>query len=607
MVVLKDYAVHRLASLRSAGFSLLEVLVAVLVLAIGLLALAALLGTVARHSADAKARSRVAMLLSSEMATLRARDYGGLASGVATDDAEAAHCAEPASTTQQAACDAGIASLSTTRTVARHGSTANDERFEAGAPRGRSGAEFKDVVATARWTGASGRLHAMTLRTALGPVALDPNSLRLDVVRHAPQRAVVRQAAVEVLAPDGVSIALGNGRVSTTSHPVAERVGEAIVGTRFDVSVLTPEGASAVVDQRIETTVVPCTCRYGAGGDRLAPAWRQARWPAIWTGARYDLHVPDVETPAPGTRHASGPEPGVVQHALCTECCRDRHDDPDDTVNAKFDPEDAHTPYSKFDRVEGALVAASDTTSARYIEACRLIRVDGLWRTAADLSLRQFGLLETESVDGVQAKTGLPTASAAARYAQFVEDYLARHDASTGTPPEGAQAMFDDPARSLNTPEKVSIAAPSDADPRYLHARGLYVDHLERRARDALAHALAEARTRGRCTSDAPDLADCVLPFLPFATLNLTELAEWRATDPAILAVGAGNTRATPARPSGGRTHALDIGAADSVATVRRSNSGVANAAEPGATDIADDAVLSDAQAFDVGNAASMP
>src|SRR6478609_6955906 len=63
---------------RSGGFSLLEVLVAIVVLTVGLLALAALQGSLTRSSADAKVRARVASMLAARMDALRSGSYGQL-------------------------------------------------------------------------------------------------------------------------------------------------------------------------------------------------------------------------------------------------------------------------------------------------------------------------------------------------------------------------------------------------------------------------------------------------------------------------------------------------------------------------------------------------
>jgi len=63
--------IHRTAG-RAPGFSLIEVLIAVVVLATGLLALTALQGRLAQASSEAKTRSRVAAMLASRMDELRA-------------------------------------------------------------------------------------------------------------------------------------------------------------------------------------------------------------------------------------------------------------------------------------------------------------------------------------------------------------------------------------------------------------------------------------------------------------------------------------------------------------------------------------------------------
>ena len=65
----------------STGFSLLEVLIAVVVLATGFLALTALQISLTRSSADAKVRGRLAAMLTTRMDDLRNAGYGTLADG----------------------------------------------------------------------------------------------------------------------------------------------------------------------------------------------------------------------------------------------------------------------------------------------------------------------------------------------------------------------------------------------------------------------------------------------------------------------------------------------------------------------------------------------
>ncbi len=63
-------------SARNSGFTLLEVLVALLVITMGLLGLAGTLGPIAALAAEGRARGRVAMVLESRMDRMRAELLG---------------------------------------------------------------------------------------------------------------------------------------------------------------------------------------------------------------------------------------------------------------------------------------------------------------------------------------------------------------------------------------------------------------------------------------------------------------------------------------------------------------------------------------------------
>ncbi len=594
-------AIHRT---RNSGFSLLEVMIAVVVLATGLLALAALQGSLTRASAEAKVRGRVAALLSAHMDELRATQYAsaqtladdGCATDLGADDwVPASFCTE-----------AGIGEITATQTVTLYSSAVGASSFSTTHTPAAGDPEFKRVVLTATWSDAGGTDHRLAMDSQLSDLALKDSLFPSPSTSGTPTGApVVRQDSPETAGV--IPIAMGNGDSSAASNPTPELVGKSnnqtLVGTRFNVLTYTPTGGSAVIQKRFENDVIKCTCQYGAGGDNLPEIYRTAQWPAVWTGTRYDVYSPDPVADAPGQSLESGPKSGVDQSALCTECCRDHHDT-NATGVAKFDPERSDGSVSKYyPNGAGTLVQVTNSGNDKtYIDSCRIIRVDGFWRTASDMYSRQFGLLETETVSSKQAKTGLPTTDATTAYTSFVKNYLKQYDGTVGTAPAGAQAAYDG-TTNINNPATVAISTPSNSDYRYLHARGLYVDYLEEKARNKLASVLASTSVDGQCPTGTP-LEDCVLPFLPFTTINLTELAKWVASDTNVLTVNSQNQLGTdPTQPSGGRTLGVKVGDADNNSSMRRSSSGVAaSSIITGGVDPTDASLLgTDSQPFHVG------
>lgn len=588
------------ASIR--GFTLIEILIAVVILATGLLALTALQGRLAQTSAEAKTRSRVATMLSARMDELRVGQYGNPDLDVVTGTGSKVTnftCASAAPdwlcTTQT---ESSVTGLGVRQQVDRYTSAVSAGSFSiSGTPADSvSIPEFKRITLLATWTDATGGGRRLSVTSDVSPLSIGSDKF---ITEHDPGtgggKAIVRQDSPETAGV--IPIALGDGNSTAASNPKPELTGdgESITATSFNILTYVPGGTSAVIQKRFENEVIKCKCQYGAAGNsfsNLGAIYQKAEWPAVWTGSRYDVYVPSAATNAPGTTFISGQASGVTQSDLCTECCRDHHDTAATGV-AKFDPERS-VGVSKYD---ANLAEVTNVNSGSYVDACRVIRVDGFWRVASDMYARQMGLLETETVSSVQAKTGLPTTAATSAYETFVKDYLDAYTGGTGTAPSGAQAMFD--ATGLNAPATVTINTPSNTDYRYLHDRGLYVDYLEADARTVVADAITNCAT-------GVAIADCVLPVLPFTTINLTEIAKWTASAPSILTINSGNLLATdPSQPSGSRTIGIANGPSDSTAEMRLSNSGVAvqSTFTFNGVDTADNTdVYTDSQAFQVGS-----
>jgi hypothetical protein len=227
---------------------------------------------------------------------------------------------------------------------------------------------------------------------------------------------------------------------------------------------------------------------------------------------------------------------------------------------------------------------------------------------ASDLYARQFGLLETQSEGDQAAKSGLPTGNAVNLYTDFAKGYLTLYDGSASTLVEDGQAMFAG-TPGIDTPDLVAIPQPSNLDYRYLHGRGLYVDYLEEQARNRLIDMLDPDNEQGCSEQD-----DCALSFLPFVTINLTEIAKWEEVDgDGVLTINNGNLlAANPNEPSGGRTIGQAAGTSSNQGSMRKSNSGVAvnsvlDATVAGVDPSDNSELLTDKQAFEVGGSAGGP
>ena len=410
------------------------------------------------------------------------------------------------------------------------------------------------------WTDATGNPQTVSVNDAVG--TLNPGDAAL--VTKKPVKITPRYALEKIYNPASaagvIPIAVGNNSNSAATNPKPEViVGNSVVETRFDV--LTYSGlvgdTTVTAQSRVETAMVGCSCDFST-----APASNstiRGFRPAYWEGTRYS--VPDQATYVP----KAGEKSGATQSAKCSICCRDHHD-PIGTSGPTFAP-------LRVTKVSGAVTAVHPhyyttngttwtvSTTGPYQDACRLIRSDGIFRVAPDLNNDYFGLLatgdgtsagtsvpDTTSVDGTPSVTG-----AVARYQKYVIGYLTGRFI-TPTPTAGAaQATYNtvNTSAPVNSPPSTYPIELADTAPyvlthpvsidialinttgKWLHSRGLYIDYLEQDAVDAIS----VAKSDSACTATQTALSICILKLLPFTTINLTEVADWAASDATRMAV----------------------------------------------------------------------
>ncbi|MCW8925272.1 MAG: prepilin-type N-terminal cleavage/methylation domain-containing protein, partial [Xanthomonadales bacterium] len=379
-----EYRARIIGRKLDSGFTLLEILIAILIISIGLAALANLQGKLTQYGAIAKQRTLAMNLAEQQIETMQSfytmGDTGADACAVApTGFDDLKNC------TSGATVSAGNMQFNMTWSVDNYTQNADGTTTTWTSGSGSIRPDLKMVTIGVEWTNGQGDTHGVELVDIVDATPIfNTGRISARVDSNVPPRTPFNPADF----PGVVEIAIGNQKIkgSTTPEPKIENRGNNVI-TTFDVVTFLRAGDNAYLQRREEFKVVNCICTMDAG-------LGTGREPTMWDGHEYALG----ELVAKRTGSVSANETG--QPYGCEMCCNDHHDgvgavDKYDSFRPAFSGDagsfNFYGDHAHYQIVDGAKVLAGEGDD--YLEACRLIRKDGLFKLTTDMSRQNLDVV----------------------------------------------------------------------------------------------------------------------------------------------------------------------------------------------------------------------
>ena len=249
-------------SRNSGGFSMIDVLVAIVVLATALLALAALQGALTRNTADSRTRSQIAAFTEGLIEQARSASYDCVGSaktacGTATTSGTvtivpnaSGTVAEKAAAAMQTA--AGITITSITEKVDTYYGVGGTFTTTKPGTVDSTTPQYKQMTITTAWTDATGQARTLAIDTIVSALEISTSNTLVStppVSASGAQTPVVRELNPQ--APGVIPIAVGNGSDTAATNPKPEILGsksnQQLVGTSYNVlTYQAPDGNNEV-------------------------------------------------------------------------------------------------------------------------------------------------------------------------------------------------------------------------------------------------------------------------------------------------------------------------------------------------------------------------
>jgi len=534
-------------AVRSSGFSLIEILIAILVFAIAMLALAKLQGNLARVGSDSSMRTVAIDIAEERIESLRG--FGLLE----TDpDGVVAAYADIADSTGSVTRSNNVYGI--TQTVVDYYYDPATKSFTTTNTGSELHSDFKEVTVDVNWSSpefqiadgqtTTGRLGSGSVRLqgVISSATTQGDSLVMTQSTGSGEPQVDYTPGAN---PDILSLSLGNNKFkeSTVPEPDVIRAGE-LVESRFDVITYSQTDAGAKFLRREQFSSVSCECTLHAPPGTPENAGRR---PTIWIGDEY-REGQYVNKPY-------GESANNLQSPLCVSCCRDHHDggtSPEDNADTAVNVYDPFRPtgqyhdsgtfngdHKHYDRTRTGNLVLAVNDGDHYVESCRLIRKDGFFKVAQDFRQEEMHVFPADFLDEtseVQVYSDYVTNATDAFENATYPDYETSPPCIGGPSPCVAQptvgASYPTPLQTGELPSWTQLPL-NGVNTQQLRSRGIYIDYLSYDIRTVIdcLRAGGDATTchSGDVVLDRTGTTN-LLEIIPFFDVQLTWLFRWNET-----------------------------------------------------------------------------
>lgn len=528
----------------NSGFTLIEVMIALVVAVIGILAMIQLSGVFLKSVADAEQRTIAYALAERTLEDLRGFDS---LTGTEVSESYFENIATGSSANVTVASGQASYEFDVVWTV-----TDNIVSGGVVSP-GASGAVYKrlkEVDVVVSWT--NPEAGSVSLSSMIGGV--DPNAAALtsndltNIGGESPQVEYTPGVAPEVIAVD-----VGNGLLKETTKPVPEVASKDYsTEVKFETITYNPSDSNFQEIQE-DFITVNCICNLVASGESVSPAYLEYE-----SDAHLLINVlGETVSSATGTEGTLGG--GNSQSEFCSRCCANHHDSSSSTVKYSPDAGNAsdghdHRHYKITNDTTDPLTLAEAVAGDDYLEACRFKRINGIYRLVPDWNILEVNVFPSNYL---AASTAELTA-----YQAYIQDYvvsaaysqLGSNLAATA----GISASISQPSLTMDTTVNSSDQALS---------RSIYMENLST-VENLSAYLLSLS-----ASSIASDSTSLILGVLPFYEVNTSELSYWTSASDAIATVS--NDAINTGSFERGGIDAIAAGSTEITASMAQGNTGI--------------------------------